>query len=90
MLQSLQAREGFLGHRLDLVSKQSSAVSRHAGRDKRVGREKEREKESAQLVGLNLIREGDCGIGNPNCVEIRRRVRNRGPAQLFKAYFYLY
>lgn len=39
----------------------------------------EREKESAQLVGLNLIREGDCGIGNPNCVEIRRRLRNRGP-----------
>lgn len=52
--------------------------------------ERKREKESAQLVGLNLIREGDCGIGNPNCVEIRRRARNRGPAQLFKAYFYLY
>lgn len=88
VLQSLQAREGFLGHRLDLVSKQSSAVSRHAGRDNRVG--KERERESTQLVEQNLIREGDCGIGNPNCVEIRRRARNQGPAQLFKAYFYLY
>lgn len=49
-----------------------------------------RERESTQLVEQNLIREGDCGIGNPNCVEIRRRARNQGPAQLFKAYFYLY
>lgn len=31
VFQGLQAREGFLGHRLDLVSKQSPAVSRHEG-----------------------------------------------------------
>lgn len=50
----------------------------------------ERETESAQLVGLNLIRKGDCGIGNPNCVEIRREGEESGPPQLFKAHFYLY
>lgn len=42
MLQRLQAREGFLGHRLDLVSKQSSAVSRWEDSE-RVRKRKKRE-----------------------------------------------
>ena len=45
VLQRIQAREGFLGHRLDLVSKQSSAVSKHTGSQSPVGRERERERE---------------------------------------------
>jgi len=46
VFQGLQAREGFLGHRLDLVSKQSPAVPEHEGRRlmKRKGRGRKGEK----------------------------------------------
>lgn len=86
MFQGLQAGEGFLGHRFDLVSKQSPAVAEHAGCQLMEGGEEEVGRErDAQLEKVGLMkRKRAGGAGNVNWVKLKQE------KLLFKDNFYLF
>lgn len=78
VFQALQAGEGFLGHRFDLVSKQGAAVPEHGGRrlTRRKGEEEGGWREGKQDAERSTISAaesdksvGDGSIGNLNYVE---------------------